>query len=52
MVKKKKQETAQEPQKEARTYYLKKSSIHKLEQMAQEQGRKLSTILDRLIEAA
>ena len=39
-------------QKEARTYYLKIETIAKLEEMAKKQNRKLSTLIDMLVEAA
>ena len=48
----KKQEPNQEAGKKHCTFYLKLSNVSKLQKMAEEQGRKLSTIIDRLIEAA
>lgn len=39
-------------EKQKRTFYLKLSTIEKLQQMADKQNRKLSVIIDMLIEAA
>ena len=42
----------QQSKKERRNYYLKIETIKKLERMAKEQNRKLSTIIDLLVKAA
>jgi len=39
-------------QKARRTYFLKLETIEKLEKMAKEQNRKLSTLIDILVNAA
>lgn len=50
--KKRQEPQQQEEEKDTRTYYLKLSTIEKIERMAKEEGRKYSTIIDRLVEAA
>lgn len=52
MTKKEKKQIENEDVKKHCHFYLKLSTAQKLKKMSKEQGRKMSTIIDRLVESA